>query len=99
MDPAQQVQKVDPALRLGAAKPGKQLIANVGGVAILASMTRACVIEGKMARAEKPAGSNASFSSWKGSCLPVSNASICPAEMSRPHSRNCSNNNGWVTWQ
>jgi len=51
MTRSQQVQKVDPALRLGTPKPGKQLIANVSGVAILASMTRACVIDGKIARA------------------------------------------------
>jgi hypothetical protein len=48
---SQQLQKVDPALRLRAPKPGKQLIANVGGVAILAAMARPRVIDSEIARA------------------------------------------------
>ncbi len=48
---SQQLQKVDPALRFRAPKPGKQLIANVGGVSILASMARPRVIYGEIARA------------------------------------------------
>src|SRR5213080_3417988 len=48
---SQKSQKVDTALRLGAAKPGKQLITNVGGVSILAAMARTRVIYGEIARA------------------------------------------------
>src|SRR3982750_1606120 len=97
---SQKSQKVDTALRLGAAKPGKQLITNVGGVSILAAMARTRVIYGEIARAGiSCAGNNPSFSLWRGSCLPLSSASTCPAKMSMPHSRNCSNTNGWVTWQ
>jgi hypothetical protein len=48
---SQEVQKVDPALRLRAPKPGKKLIANRGGVSILAAMARARVIYSEIARA------------------------------------------------
>src|ERR687894_2228390 len=48
---SQELQKVNPALRLRAPKPGKKLIANVGGVAILTAMARPRVIDGEIARA------------------------------------------------
>jgi hypothetical protein len=40
----QQLQKIDPALALGALKPRKQIIANVGAIPILALKTRARII-------------------------------------------------------
>ena len=48
---SQQLQKVDPALRLRAPKPGKKLIAHVGSVSILAAMARPRLIYSEIARA------------------------------------------------
>jgi hypothetical protein len=40
----QQLQKIDPALALGALKPRKQFITNVGAIPLLALMARARII-------------------------------------------------------
>jgi hypothetical protein len=48
---SQEMQKVDPTLRPRAPKPGKKLIATMGGVSILAAMARPRVIYSEIARA------------------------------------------------
>ena len=59
----QQLQKIEAAFALGTGKPGKIVIADMGGIAMLTLVTGARIVYRQMARTGYPAGSRASFSS------------------------------------
>ena len=94
---AQELEEVDAALRGGGGKEGEVLVADVGGVAVLAAMARPGVIDVNVGAGGEPCGQELVFFAVEGVVVLDEHTVERPEEISTPHCRSWLSSSGWVT--